>query len=158
MADTSDFSSASEGTILAGIDENRSLRARGAEGRGNQHSRRYHAAERVLIAADGNGDGLSGRNRTLRQIGGETDSLAVVSARGTEWASCGVSADTARNSKGPSRRKRTETKRVRSSTRRRSASASMTADYVWSSVEDVGDLSQDFGAAVLFARGFAAGV
>ena len=44
-----------------------------------------------------------------------------------ELASCGVSAATARNSNGPSRRNRTETRRVRNSSRRRSASASMTA-------------------------------
>ena len=44
----------------------------------------------------------------------------------TEFANCGVSADTARSSKGPSRRRSIETSRVRKSSRSRSASASIT--------------------------------
>ena len=71
-----------EDSVVARINEDRPLGARSAEGRGNQHSGGDHAAERVLIAADGDGDGFSGGNRALRQIGGEANGLAVM--RGAE--------------------------------------------------------------------------
>ena len=41
----------SEDAVVAGIDQDRPLGARSAEGRGNQHSGRNQAAQRVLIAA-----------------------------------------------------------------------------------------------------------
>src|SRR5882672_8641799 len=68
-----------KGAVVARINKNRPLGARSAEGRGNQNSGRNQAAERMLIAADEDGDGLSGGHGTLRQVGGETDRLAVMS-------------------------------------------------------------------------------
>ena len=67
-----------ESAVVARIDQNRPLRARSAEGRSYQNSGRNQAAERMLIAADRDGDDLSGGYGTLRQVGGEADGLAVM--------------------------------------------------------------------------------
>src|SRR5579862_272565 len=64
--------------ILARVNEDRALRARSAKRSSDEHSGRNHGAQRVLIAADGNGHSFSGGDGALRQIGGEADHLAVV--------------------------------------------------------------------------------
>ena len=67
-----------EYALLARVDENRALGARGAERRGNQHSRRNQIAQRVHIRADRKGEGLSRSHRALRQVCRKAQRLPVV--------------------------------------------------------------------------------
>src|SRR5208282_2067003 len=71
-----------ESTLGAGIDQDRSLRTRRAEGGRDQHARGDQAAQRVLIATHRDGDEFSCGNGALRQVGGETNGLAIMA--GTE--------------------------------------------------------------------------
>ena len=142
-----------EASILAGIDEDCPLGAGSAEGRGDQHSRGDQAAERVLIAAYGNCDGFSSRNRALRQIGGKTNGLAVVPSperigqlrifggHGAEFEGT-----FAAQKNRDQTRAQEQTKPIRQGLNHRGD--------VGSSVQSARDLSQNFGSAVLFARSF----
>ena len=71
-----------ENAILARIDQDRALRARGAERSGDQHSGRNQIAQRVHIGADGERDRLSGGDGALRQIGREPEGLPVMTGAG----------------------------------------------------------------------------
>ncbi len=65
--------------ILTRIYKDRTLRPRSTKGGCDQHSRKDEAAQRVHIGANGNRDRFSGHGGTLRQIGGKSDCLAVMS-------------------------------------------------------------------------------
>jgi len=104
----------------------------------------------MLIAAHGNCDGFSGRNRALRQIGGEANGLAVVpgpkrisqlrsfGGHGTEFER-----PFAAQKNRDQTRAQKETKTIRQGLD--------DCGDVGSSVQSIGDLSQNFGLAVLFA-------
>ena len=54
------------------------MRTRRAEGSGNQRAGGDHAAQRLLIATERDGNGLSCGNGTLGQISGEANRLAIM--------------------------------------------------------------------------------
>ena len=141
-------------SVGARIDEDRALRARSAERRGNQHSGRNHAAERVQIAADGDGDGLSGGNRALRQIGGEANGLAVMAGPKGISQLGSFGGDGAQFEGSLAAQKNRDQTR----TQQQPETVGQGLDdggYVGSSVQGGGDLGQDLGPAVLLARSFA---
>src|SRR5258708_18954130 len=143
-----------EGGVVARIDENRSLRERGAKRRGNQNSRRNQGTQRVLIAADRDGDGFSGRHGTLRQIGGEADGLAVMpSPEGIRHLRRfgGYSAQLERSLAAQENRNHARTQE-----QPKAISQGLNdRGYIRRSMKGGSDLSQDFGAAVLLARSLA---
>ncbi len=154
MAETSDFSSAREGAFGARINENRALGARSAERRGNQHSRRDQAAQRVLFAADRDGDGLSGGNRALRQIGGEANGLAVMPSPEGSRQLRSFGGHGAQFEGSIAAQKNRDQARAQQQPEPVGQGLNHGV-YVGSSVQRGGDFGQDFGPAVLLARNFA---
>src|SRR5579864_3546151 len=67
-----------EDAILPRIDKDGSVRARGAEGRGDQHAWRNQIPQRMDIGADRERNGLSGRDGALSQISRKAQGLAVM--------------------------------------------------------------------------------
>ena len=68
--------------VRARVKQDRTLGAGGAEGRGDQHSRRYQIPQRMHLGADRQRDGLSRGDRPLRQVGCEAQGLPVVTRPG----------------------------------------------------------------------------
>ncbi len=144
----------SKNLVGAGIDEDCALGARRAEGRGNQHSRRDHAAERVQLSADGDSDHFSAGNRALRQIGGEANRLAVVRRpkRIGQLRSLG--------GHGPQLERSLAAQKDGNQARTQQQPETISQSFddggnVGSAVQRVCNLSENRGAAMLLARSFA---
>ena len=143
-----------EDSDVSRIDEDRALGARSAEGRGNQHSRRDQAAERVQLAADGDGNSLSGGNRALRQIGGEANGLAVMSSPEgiCQLGSFGGHGAQFEGSLAAQKNRDQTRTQQKPETIRQGLDD---GGYVGSSVQGGRDLGEDLGPPMFLARGFA---
>ena len=143
-----------ESSCLPGINQNCPLRARRAEGRRDQHSGRNQAAQRVLVAADGDGNGLSCGDGALRQIGGEADGLAVMAAAECVSQLRSLGGDGAQFERPLAAQQHGD----QASSQKQTQTVRQSLDHggnIGSSVQGVRNISQDFGAAVLLARSLA---
>ena len=143
-----------ENAVLARIDQDRALGARGAERSGDQHSGRNQIAQRVHIGADRKSDRLSRGHRALRQIGREAQRLPVVPGAGRSRQLRSF------------RRNRLQFKRSLAAqqdanqlgAQQQAQTVGQRLDHggdIRRSVQHMGNIRQDFGATILLARSLA---
>jgi hypothetical protein len=104
----------------------------------------------VLIAAHRDGDGLSGRDCTLRQIGGETNGLAIVPGpEGIRQLGAFRGYGTELEGSIPAKKNGDQTRTEEQAETIREGFDD--GGYVGSPVQGVRDLGEDLGSAVLLA-------